>query len=171
LYVYSVFVLEASTSNRLTYFLPPLNLVSLALRPLRLFLSAEQLRYSRILVLKMTHLPHVLLINLYEKVQAVRRKNITGFGLGSPRGIEKPPGWRRSVLNKRPSTWGPPLTPTSRPGSSAMYQSQPPPSSQFPASAVADYDIKAVLDQLTSQIDQLRCIVEEQERQSQTGNA
>jgi hypothetical protein len=52
-----------------------------------------------------------------------------------------------------------------------MYQSQPPPSSQFPASAVADYDIKAVLDQLTSQIDQLRCIVEEQERQSQTGNA
>ncbi|KAG9993458.1 hypothetical protein KCU78_g18877, partial [Aureobasidium melanogenum] len=60
LYVYSVFVLEASTSNRLTYFVPPLNLFSLALRPLRLFLSAEQLRYSRIVVLKMTHLPHVL---------------------------------------------------------------------------------------------------------------
>ncbi|KAH0270407.1 hypothetical protein KCU91_g8078, partial [Aureobasidium melanogenum] len=169
LYVYSVFVLEASTSNRLTYFVPPLNLFSLALRPLRLFLSAEQLRYSRIVVLKMTHLPHVLLINLYEKMQSVRRKNTTGFGLGSPRGIEKPPGWRRSVLNKRLSTRFPLLAPNSRPDTS-VDQSQGSSVSQPSASAAPVNDMKAVLDQLTLQIAQLRDVIEEQERQLQANN-
>ncbi|KAG9677181.1 hypothetical protein KCU99_g2007, partial [Aureobasidium melanogenum] len=169
LYVYSVFVLEASTSNRLTYFIPPLNLFSLALRPLRLFLSAEQLRYSRIVVLKMTHLPHVLLINLYEKIQSVRRKNTTGFGLGSPRGIEKPPGWRRSVLNKRLSSRFPLLAPNSRPDT-GVDQSQGSPASQPSASAPPVNDMKAVLDQLTLQIAQLRDVIEEQERQLQANN-
>ncbi|KAG9954024.1 hypothetical protein KCU85_g732, partial [Aureobasidium melanogenum] len=169
LYVYSVFVLEASTSNRLTYFVPPLNLFSLALRPLRLFLSAEQLRYSRIVVLKMTHLPHVLLINLYEKMQSVRRKNTTGFGLGSPRGIEKPPGWRRSVLNKRLSTRFPLLAPNSRPDT-GVDQSQGSSVSQPSASAAPVNDMKAVLDQLTLQIAQLRDVIEEQERQLQANN-
>ncbi|KAH0090594.1 hypothetical protein KCU60_g13216, partial [Aureobasidium melanogenum] len=169
LYVYSVFVLEASTSNRLTYFVPPLNLFSLALRPLRLFLSAEQLRYSRIVVLKMTHLPHVLLINLYEKMQSVRRKNTTGFGLGSPRGIEKPPGWRRSVLNKRLSSRFPLLAPNSRPDT-GMDQSQGSPASQPSSSAAPVNDMKAVLDQLTLQIAQLRDVIEEQERQLQANN-
>ncbi|KAG9636600.1 hypothetical protein KCU64_g14524, partial [Aureobasidium melanogenum] len=169
LYVYSVFVLEASTSNRLTYFVPPLNLFSLALRPLRLFLSAEQLRYSRIVVLKMTHLPHVLLINLYEKMQSVRRKNTTGFGLGSPRGIEKPLGWRRSVLNKRLSSRFPLLAPNSRPDT-GVDQSQGSPASQPSASAAPANDMKAVLDQLTLQIAQLRDVIEEQERQLQANN-
>ncbi|KAI4738677.1 hypothetical protein E4T50_10854 [Aureobasidium sp. EXF-12298] len=169
LYVYSVFVLEASTSNRLTYFIPPLNLFSLALRPLRLFLSSEQLRYSRIAVLKMTHLPHVLLINLYEKVQSVRRKNTTGFGLGSPRGIEKPPGWRRSVLNRRISSRYPLSAPNSRPDT-AVDQSQVSPGSQPAVSAAAINDIKAVLDQLTSQIGQLQGVIEAQERQLQANN-
>ncbi|KAG9533454.1 hypothetical protein KCU93_g134, partial [Aureobasidium melanogenum] len=169
LYVYSVFVLEASTSNRLTYFVPPLNLFSLALRPLRLFLSAEQLRYSRIVVLKMTHLPHVLLINLYEKMQSVRRKNTTGFGLGSPRGIEKPPGWRRSVLNKRLSSRFPLLAPNSRPDT-GVDQSQGSPASQPSAPAAPVNDMKAVLDQLTLQIAQLRDVIEEQERQLQANN-
>jgi hypothetical protein len=169
LYVYSVFVLEASTSNRLTYFIPPLNLFSLALRPLRLFLSSEQLRYSRIAVLKMTHLPHVLLINLYEKVQSVRRKNTTGFGLGSPRGIEKPPGWRRSVLNRRISSRYPLSAPNSRPDT-AVDQSQASPGSQPAVSAAAINDIKAVLDQLTSQIGQLQGVIEAQERQLQANN-
>ncbi|OBW68220.1 MAG: Alpha-glucuronidase [Aureobasidium pullulans] len=169
LYVYSVFVLEASTSNRLTYFVPPLNLFSLALRPLRLFLSSEQLRYSRIVVLKMTHLPHVLLIKLYENLQAVRKKNTT-FGLGSPRGIEKPPGWRRSVLNKRLSTRYPLLAPNSRPDNPAVDQSQVSPSTQPSAPAAAIGDIKAVLDQLTVQIEQLKAVVEDQERQLQASN-
>jgi hypothetical protein len=70
LYVYSVYVLEASTSNRLTHFYPPLNLIPLILiRPLRLFISSEKLRSIRILLLKATHTPIVGAIWLYEKIQ------------------------------------------------------------------------------------------------------
>ncbi|KAH8594543.1 hypothetical protein B0O99DRAFT_625182 [Bisporella sp. PMI_857] len=67
LFVYSVYVLEASTSNRLTHFYPPLNLIPLFfIRPLRLFVSAEKLRSTRIVVLKITHLPIVGAIWLFE---------------------------------------------------------------------------------------------------------
>ncbi|KAG8627915.1 hypothetical protein KVT40_003788 [Elsinoe batatas] len=68
-FVYSVFVLEASTSNRLTYFLPPLNLIPLALRPIRLCLTAEQQRTVRIALLKGTHFPHVFAIQCYERLR------------------------------------------------------------------------------------------------------
>jgi hypothetical protein len=68
-YVYSVYVLEASTSNRLTHFYPPLNLIPLILiRPIRLFVSAEKLRNIRILLLKATHAPMVGAILVYESI-------------------------------------------------------------------------------------------------------
>ncbi|XMA18137.1 hypothetical protein WAI453_010928 [Rhynchosporium graminicola] len=68
LFVYSVYVLEASTSNRLTHFYPPLNLIPLVLiRPLRLFLSSDDLRRTRIVMLKVTHSPIVGAIWLFEK--------------------------------------------------------------------------------------------------------
>ena len=67
LFVYSVYVLEASTSNRLTHFYPPLNLIPLILvRPMRIFVPSEKLRRSRIILLKITHAPFVLAIWLYE---------------------------------------------------------------------------------------------------------
>lgn len=70
LYVYSVYVLEASTSNRLTHFYPPFNLLALVIfRPLRLFLpSDDKFRYGRIMLLKLTHLPIVGAIMVYELV-------------------------------------------------------------------------------------------------------
>ncbi|KAL8931022.1 MAG: hypothetical protein Q9208_000124 [Pyrenodesmia sp. 3 TL-2023] len=69
LFQYSVFVLEASASRRLTYYFPPLNLIPLILfRPLRLCISSEQLRNARIMVLRATHIPYVAAIWLYEKV-------------------------------------------------------------------------------------------------------
>lgn len=70
LYVYSVYVLEASTSNRLTHFYPPFNLLALVIfRPLRLFLpSDDKFRYARIMLLKVTHLPIVGAIIVYELV-------------------------------------------------------------------------------------------------------
>jgi hypothetical protein len=73
LYVYSIYVLEASTSNRLTHFYPPFNLIALVIfRPLRLFLPSDnKFRAGRILLLKVTHLPIVGAIQLYE---ALRRK-------------------------------------------------------------------------------------------------
>ncbi|KAK3389316.1 hypothetical protein B0H63DRAFT_97076 [Podospora didyma] len=68
LYVYSVFVLEASTSNRLTHFYPPFNLLALIIfRPLRLILPSDsKFRNARIMLLKATHLPIVGAIELYE---------------------------------------------------------------------------------------------------------
>lgn len=68
LYVYSVYVLEASTSNRLTHFYPPFNLLALLVfRPWRLVLrSDEAFRGGRIWLLKATHTPIVAVIRLYE---------------------------------------------------------------------------------------------------------
>lgn len=70
IYVYSIYVLEASTSNRLTHFYPPFNLLALIIfRPLRLFLPSDsKFRAARIALLKITHLPIVLVIQLYELV-------------------------------------------------------------------------------------------------------
>lgn len=92
LYVYSVYVLEASTSNRLTHFYPPFNLLALALfRPLRLFLpSNKHIRAARILLLKATHLPIVGAILLYELVRGkVGRDDFAGFK--GPLLLELPP--------------------------------------------------------------------------------
>lgn len=74
LFVYSIYVLEASTSNRLTHFLPPFNLVSFFIfRPLRFFFHSEtKFRAGRIALLKITHAPVVGAIMLYE---SLRRRN------------------------------------------------------------------------------------------------
>lgn len=71
LYVYSIYVLEASTSNRLTHFYPPFNLLALVIfRPLRLFLPSDtKFRAARIALLKATHMPIVVTIQFYELVR------------------------------------------------------------------------------------------------------
>lgn len=74
-FLYSVYVLEASTSNRLTYYYPPLNLISLLFRPLRLFIPADRLRSMRIVFLKITHAPHVAIILAFERLSAAARQN------------------------------------------------------------------------------------------------
>jgi len=82
LYVYSVYVLEASTSNRLTHFYPPFNLLALAIfRPLRLVLPSDnKFRAARILLLKVTHLPIVGVIMLYELIKGkVSNDEFNGF--------------------------------------------------------------------------------------------
>lgn len=70
LYVYSVYVLEAATSSRLTHFFPPLNLVSLVFfRPLIiLFPKEDRFRTGRVMALKLTHFPIVGIIYAYEWV-------------------------------------------------------------------------------------------------------
>ena len=71
LYVYSVYVLEASTSNRLTHFYPPFNLLAFVIfRPWRLIFSGdEKFRAGRIILLKATHAPIVAIIKLYEMIR------------------------------------------------------------------------------------------------------
>ena len=72
LFQYSIYVLESSTSRRLTYFMPPLNLFPLiVLRPLRLFLPSEEVRRIRIFALKATHIPFVGLIWIYENSRSM----------------------------------------------------------------------------------------------------
>ncbi|KAM0202788.1 hypothetical protein ACHAPA_000783 [Fusarium lateritium] len=83
LYVYSVYVLEASTSNRLTHFFPPFNLLALVIiRPWRLFFTAdEKFRAGRIMLLKATHWPIVSIIRLYERYRRPNavRDEFAGF--------------------------------------------------------------------------------------------
>ncbi|KAJ5889336.1 hypothetical protein N7504_010146 [Penicillium tannophilum] len=70
LFQLSIYVLESSNSRRLTYFLPPLNLIPLlCIRPLRLFLSAGTVRRVRIVLLRATHLPFVMMIWTYESTR------------------------------------------------------------------------------------------------------
>lgn len=81
LYVYSVYVLEASTSNRLTHFYPPFNLLAFVVfRPWRLIFAAdEKFRAGRIMLLKMTHWPLVGLIRLYEMFRSRASDEFGGF--------------------------------------------------------------------------------------------
>ncbi|KAI1809376.1 hypothetical protein GGS20DRAFT_590677 [Poronia punctata] len=84
LYVYSVYVLEASTSNRLTHFYPPFNLIALIIfRPLRLFISGNKLRHGRIVLLRATHAPIVGLIQMYEWIVSKIYPD-TGKTFGAP---------------------------------------------------------------------------------------
>ena len=77
LYVYSVYVLEASTSSRLTHFLPPFNLsVLIIFRPLRLLIHSEnKFRAGRIILLRVTHAPLVGAIMLYEAIRPTRAQD------------------------------------------------------------------------------------------------
>lgn len=89
LYVYSVYVLEASTSNRLTHFYPPFNLLALIIfRPFRLFLPSDnKFRSARILLLKATHFPIVGVIMLYELI----RGHVTDDEFAGFKGPANPP--------------------------------------------------------------------------------
>lgn len=92
LYVYSVYVLEASTSNRLTHFYPPFNLIALVVfRPWRLILrNDDKFRAGRILLLKMTHFPIVGAIKVYELLRyKVATDDFAGFK--GPKTVIEPP--------------------------------------------------------------------------------
>jgi hypothetical protein len=109
-FVYSVYVLEASTSNRLTHFYPPFNLLALVIfRPLRLFLPSDnKFRGARIVLLKATHLPIVGAIRLFELIRGsvVYTDDFAGFS-GPPRtgssGTPKKPAAARPPMASRPS--------------------------------------------------------------------
>lgn len=97
LYVYSVYVLEASTSNRLTHFYPPFNLLALLVfRPWRLvFRGDEAFRSGRIWLLKVTHTPIVAVIRLYEVV--TRRRKVESLPPLSGPVVNTMPGYLGST--------------------------------------------------------------------------
>ncbi|KIW11929.1 hypothetical protein PV08_09202 [Exophiala spinifera] len=120
LFQYSIYVLESSTSRRLTYFLPPLNLFPLLLlRPLRLVLPSEDVRRIRIAMLKATHVPFLAIIWTYEKsMRMVSRAHPTiskaphltsrplsagQFSLGGAQDFVKSPSSRRALPDASPT--------------------------------------------------------------------
>ncbi|KAK9369133.1 hypothetical protein V1509DRAFT_621234 [Lipomyces kononenkoae] len=68
--LFSSSVMESiTTSDRVTYFYPPLNLIGILIRPLRLFLTHNEYRNLRIYILKVTHAPFVALLWMYENIR------------------------------------------------------------------------------------------------------
>ncbi|KAA8899392.1 hypothetical protein FN846DRAFT_990157, partial [Sphaerosporella brunnea] len=83
-FMFSTMVLEASTSNRLVVFYPPLNLLPLILlRPLRLWVPAQKLRKWRIALLKFSHCLFAAAILVFEKVMK-RGENGTRYKVWGP---------------------------------------------------------------------------------------
>ncbi|KAK9481206.1 hypothetical protein V1514DRAFT_2364 [Lipomyces japonicus] len=76
-----------TTSDRVTYFYPPLNLIGILIRPLRLMLNHNEYRSLRITILKVTHAPFVAGLWCYEsikyKIAVARFKNLSGQSANS----------------------------------------------------------------------------------------
>ena len=138
------------------------------LRPLRLTLSAEKLRTTRILLLKVTHFPHVLVIMAYENLRiyvATRRSNDTLMtSSAKPLSLsERPRLYKHYSRTNRLSSAQPlaaaSLKPSTLLGDERGSQES---SASQPHTATSMEDIKAVLAQLTTQIEQLTRRVEGQ---------
>ncbi|KAI0537429.1 ion transporter [Xylaria digitata] len=157
LYVYSVYVLEASTSNRLTHFYPPFNLLALIIfRPLRLFVSGSTLRHGRIVLLRATHAPIVALIQTYEwvasKLNMGSVDSFQGPQQNSPKRNTIPP-------QNRPQSGYRPRMPSPRPNSTEMINK-----SKWQDQAEDDItdtstDVEARIADLSAKIDRLTALV------------
>ncbi|KAI0600080.1 ion transporter [Biscogniauxia sp. FL1348] len=174
LYVYSVYVLEASTSNRLTHFYPPFNLIALGIfRPLRLFLPSDsKFRQARIVLLRATHAPIVGLIQLYEWFT----KKV------SPDGFDNFRGPRQSTINRHPGP--PPDRPHSRPrsGYRPRFPSPRPTSGEVITRAKlrehaleedgedAPTDVEVQIAELSAKIDRLTALVVSLQSGANVGN-
>ncbi|CAK4030375.1 Ca2+ Mg2+-permeable cation channel [Lecanosticta acicola] len=155
LFVYAVYVLEAATSNRLTFFLPPLNLLPLMLRPLRLIVSPQQLRNARIVLLKATHWPFVLALLGYERGRLWMDDRLpAGSSVGSERlSRNAPSALRRPLSRKAFSTTRPPLLGDQpRPGRSAAVAAA---DATPPASPETVEGLHAAVANLRTQVEQL----------------
>ncbi|KAF2708796.1 hypothetical protein K504DRAFT_468024 [Pleomassaria siparia CBS 279.74] len=165
LFIYSVYVLEASTSNRLTYYLPPLNLIPLALRPLRLVLPSERLRSARIVLLKATHLPWVGAIWVYEHFCPSKRGSGVGT-IGGPETSTSKRGLRASINPPRPLTSG---LQSSGGGNGRMHGNNRPQTRGGPSDS--DPQLKSLVVKLTSQVEQLTTMVSQLQEQREASVA
>ncbi|CAI6276962.1 unnamed protein product [Periconia digitata] len=157
LFIYSVYVLEASSSSRLTYFLPPLNLIPLLLRPLRLVLPSERLRSTRIALLKATHVPFVAAIWAYEKMLLASQKHQSELSMSGPgshsgtKRLFRPSHQLARSLTARPTS-GRTMYPTGRP-----QTPQTPKTGD--GSVEADPQLKSLVLKLTAQVEKLAAVV------------
>lgn len=168
LFQYSIYVLESSTSSRLTYFMPPLNLFPLTLlRPLRLFLPSEDVRRIRILVLKVTHIPFVAMIWAYERSRGFishhhstmsRAPHLTTrplsagqYSFDGARDFVKSPATRRAALPETP----PAATPDTGGGTGK---------SKSASGSDEDVDLVALVQRLSAQVDGLTAMIAGQQK-------
>jgi hypothetical protein len=81
------------------------NLLSLFMRPLRLFVATEDLRRARIVVLRITHSPFVAAIFVYEylsdKIGMGRRGRLSKSSLGGPATTSKAQNRRSLIYSPR----------------------------------------------------------------------
>lgn len=83
---------------------PMQNLLSLLLRPLRLVLSTQRLRSTRIVLLKATHWPLVAMILLYERALMLLDDRRKAGPFGGLRSLNSPTSLRRPLSRKALST-------------------------------------------------------------------
>lgn len=83
---------------------PMQNLLPLLLRPLRLVLSTQRLRSTRIVLLKATHWPLVAMILLYERALALLEDRRKAGSSGVFRSLNSPTSLRRPISRKALST-------------------------------------------------------------------
>ncbi|KAI0486150.1 ion transporter [Xylaria cf. heliscus] len=158
LYIYSVYVLEASTSNRLTHFYPPFNLLALIIfRPLRLFASGDTLRHGRIVLLRATHAPIVALIQTYEWVTSkLNLGNTDGFH--GPQ--QKSPSRHVIPPSNRPHSGYRPRMPSPRLNSSEMVNQQKRRSrEEDDITDATPMDVEVRIADLSAKIDRLTTLV------------
>ncbi|KAI0859503.1 ion transporter [Xylaria cubensis] len=157
LYIYSVYVLEASTSNRLTHFYPPFNLLALFIfRPLRLFASGDTLRHGRIVLLRATHAPIVALIQTYEWVASKVAGNNTDSFHGPQQDYLK-----RHVFppSNRPHSRYRPQMPSPRLNSTEMVNHQKGRILAEDDISNEPTDVEARISDLSAKIDRLTALV------------
>ncbi|KAF2102898.1 hypothetical protein NA57DRAFT_31865, partial [Rhizodiscina lignyota] len=173
LFVYSVYVLEASTSNRLTYYFPPLNLIPLFFRPLRLFVSSEQLRSARIVLLRVTHFPYVVSIWMYEAGSEYLRRStpyarptwISAMGRPESSASLKRQTLKSSLNSPRPLTAAT-LVQASLDGNTRMRRRSVPEPNNGHGDAQNIFkssdDLRSLVLKLSAQVEQLTAVVAEQ---------
>lgn len=152
---FSIFVLESCTSQRLTYFIPPTNLIPLLLvRPLRLFLPSDKVRQIRVLLLRAVSIPFVALIWLYEG----SRRLLYGPAMPSTRIRSRPlstkkPSYRLSYYGGERSASAPkrldPSSAHSTNGNASMSVS----------GMADDSELMSVIQKLSVQVEELTAMV------------
>ena len=104
LYVYAVYVLEASASNRLIHFYPPFNLIAFVIfKPWSLiFPASPTIVKANIVALKISHLPIVAVIKAYELLRYRQfQDEFLGF---QDSGLPKNRNGRPTMPQVRPSS-------------------------------------------------------------------
>lgn len=71
---------SVNTSDRVTYFYPPINILAVLMRPLRMVLDHDEYRNLRIRVLRATHWPFVVVVWAFEIVAlAVKQRRLKRY--------------------------------------------------------------------------------------------